>query len=158
MSQLAPRFSSNRMLREYVDNIYMPATNGFRQRIANGAQLAKDISAWQNSLERYWAELHFGEVQIDLKDNRWTFQVPVYFGEVDPSLVTVQLYADSLDGWESVQIPMTRGGKIPGALNGYIYQVETQAVRPAEHFTPRIIPTHPDASIPLEDTHILWQK
>ena len=44
------------------------------------------------------------------------------------------------------------GEKIPGALNGYIYQLETQAVRPQEHFTPRIIPIHHDASIPLEDS------
>lgn len=158
MAQLAPRFSSNRMLREYVDNIYMPATNSFRQRIDNNAQMAKEISTWQTSLERYWSDLHFGELQVHLKDKRWAFQTPIYFGRLDPSFFRVQLYVNSLDGRESVQIPMTQGEKISGAPNGYIYQVETEATRPAEDFTPRIIPVHHDASIPLEESHILWQK
>ena len=158
MFQLAPRFSSNRMLREYVDSIYIPATNSFRQRIANGAQGAKEISAWQNSLEKYWADLYFGELRVDLKDNKWKFKVPIHCGRLDPSFVGVQLYADPLDGQEPVRISMMRGEKMLGAPNGYIYHVEIEAVRPAEHFTPRIIPMNPDASIPLEDSHILWKE
>jgi starch phosphorylase len=158
MAELAPRFSSNRMLREYVDNIYVLATDNFRRRIANNAHMAKEISAWQNSLEMYWAELYFGELQVDLKDNRWTFQVPVHFGKLDPSFVSVQLYAEPLDEQESVRIPMTRGEEIPGMLNGYIFQVAIEAVRPAEHFTPRILPVYHGVSTPLEESHILWQR
>jgi starch phosphorylase len=158
MAMLAPRFSSNRMLREYVENIYIPAANRFRQRVDYGARLAKEICTRQTMVKQHWHHLRFGEVEVHMEDNLWKFEVPVYFGELDPAFVSVQLYADPLDGQEPIRIQMVRGKKIQGVLNGYIYQGETESTRAAEHFTPRIISAHPAVSIPLEDSHILWQK
>jgi starch phosphorylase len=146
------------MLREYVESIYMPAANGLRHRTADAARVAKEINAWRSAIQKHWANLHFGELDIRMHDSQWECQVPVYFGELDPSLVSVELYADPLDGGYPVHIPMVRGERIPGALNGYIYRCQTLATRPAEHFTPRVIPTHLAASVPLEEAHILWQR
>jgi starch phosphorylase len=158
MSQLAPYFSSNRMLRQYVDSIYVPATNGFRQRVAGKARVAREIYGWQTALDKYWPNLHFGEVKAHLEDNQWIFQVPVYFAELDPASAGVELYASPWNGQAAVRVPMKRIEKIEGSLNGYIYRGEAEAARPAEHFTPRIIATHPGVSIPLEEPHILWQR
>jgi starch phosphorylase len=158
MARLAPFFSSNRMLREYVENVYIPATNSFRQRIGRGARLAKEICGWQTALEQHWHYLRFGEVNVRAEDDRWRFEVPVYFGELDPALVSVELYADPLDWQQPVRIPMVRGERLLGALNGYVFRGEAPTERPVEHFTPRIMPAHPAASIPLEESHLLWQR
>jgi starch phosphorylase len=158
MARLAPRFSSNRMLRQYVAEVYLPMTARFRERHRDGARLARELCQWQKWLEQDWPEVHFGEVEVHLGDKRWEFRVKVYLGKVAPSSVRVELYADSRNGEEAVHIPMARGPKIGEAPDGYIYEGEAEASRPAADFTPRIIPAYPSLVIPLEDSHILWQK
>jgi len=158
MARLAPRFSSNRMLRQYVEEVYVPMTARFRQRNREGARLAKELCRWQDRLGQNWPGVHFGEVEVHLEDNLWKFRVKVYLGKIAPSSVSVELYANPLNGQDAVRIPMVRGQKIGEASNGYIYRGETGAARPAADFTPRIIPAHPSLVVPLEDSHILWQK
>jgi starch phosphorylase len=53
---------------------------------------------------------------------------------------------------------MDRGGEIPGAINGSVYRATVPASRPPAHFTPRVIPAHPAAAVPLEEHHILWYR
>ncbi len=158
MARLAPYFSTNRMLREYVENMYIPASQYFRQRTADDGQIAKEIYTWQIALERYWPDLRFGDLTVQAGDNRWLFEVPIYLGELNPDFVSAELYAEPLEAEAAVRLPMARSEKLPGAVNGYIYHGEAPATRPAEHYTLRIIPAHPAAAIPLEDSHILWQR
>jgi starch phosphorylase len=49
-------------------------------------------------------------------------------------------------------------GDIPGAVNGYIYHAEVSAQRPAGHYTPRIVPGHLAAAVPMEAGFILWRQ
>ena len=53
---------------------------------------------------------------------------------------------------------MGRGGEIRGAINGYIYRATGATSRPPTHFTPRVIPAHLAAGVPLEEHHILWYR
>jgi starch phosphorylase len=157
MAQLAPHFSSNRMLRQYVEQLYLPATTRFRERTKDGGRLTRELVTWHTALERCWPQLHFGTVQVQREDKRWHVQVQVYLGDMDPAWVRVELYADPWDGQEVVCEPMVRGESLPGAVHGYLYRGSVPAMRPAAHFTPRIIPMHPAACVPLEASHILWQ-
>jgi len=43
----------------------------------------------------------------------------------------------------------------PDALT---YSVKVSATRPAGDYTARIIPYHPNASVPLEAGQIIWQR
>jgi starch phosphorylase len=38
------------------------------------------------------------------------------------------------------------------------YSTQLSATRPASDYTARIIPHHPNASVPLEARQILWQR
>jgi starch phosphorylase len=40
----------------------------------------------------------------------------------------------------------------------FIYLAQVSASRPASDYTARIIPHHPNASVPLEARQILWQR
>jgi starch phosphorylase len=44
------------------------------------------------------------------------------------------------------------------AARAYVYGGSVPATRPAADFTPRVVPDFPEAMIPLEARHILWQK
>jgi starch phosphorylase len=43
-------------------------------------------------------------------------------------------------------------------MHGYVYKADCPSTRPAHHFTPRLVPFHPDALIPLEEPLIVWKR
>ena len=158
MSKLAPRFSSNRMVEEYVEQMYLPAARALKRRVARKAKLALDLHAWQRSLEEKWSHIRFGELSVDAADGVWEFAVQVALGGLDPHHVEVELYAEGMGDGPPVRIPMERTPRGGGGAWGYLYRGKAPAARPAEHYTPRIVPKHPEALIPTEEWHILWYR
>lgn len=157
MSELAPKFSSNRMLRDYVRKLYIPATLRFMQRTASQSRLAHELDSWQNTLNKHWHELHFGKIQMKELHKSWYCEAQVYIGNLPHDGISVELYADPVDGHGKTVLQLTRGEKIAGEDNGFIYHGTVYANRPIHHFAVRVIPYHPAAKIPLEANHILWK-
>jgi len=158
MSRLTPQFSSNRMLREYVDTIYVPASASLRRRIEREGELAAELEQWYSRLGQDWRGIRFGDLHVTRIDPHWHFEAQVYFGECDPDYVQVELYADPMNEYEQpTRIVMQRQKTIPGAMKGYLFLADCVSTRPAHHFTPRIVPFHPEALVPLEDSRILWK-
>lgn len=158
MSQLAPRFSSNRMLREYLERFYRPAAQAYQRRRADGARLARALCAWQMALAAEWHEVHFGAVEVRRDGGRWLIGVPVYLGEIAPDWVRVELYAATDDTQPGECLPMIRGDAIPGAIQSFIFTASVPASRPAEHYTPRVRAWHAEAFLPAESALITWQR
>ena len=77
---------------------------------------------------------------------------------MSPQWVRVELYADPVGDEAPLRAVMAQGNQIPGACNGYVYQATVSAARPAWHYTPRIIPDHPEARVPMEAAYIVWQR
>ncbi len=92
-------------------------------------------------------------------EDRWHVETEVYLGELKSDHVEVQLYANPLmDAEAPTCVVMSQQEAIPGAVNGFIYTAECSASRPADHYTPRIVPFHPDALPPLEEPLIVWKR
>lgn len=90
-------------------------------------------------------------------DGDHIFHVRVYLGEVSLDAVRVELYGDGHNGDGPVCEPMTPGAPLIGAVDGYLFTARVPADRPASHYTPRVIPHHPHATVPLEAGQILWR-
>jgi len=158
ISGLAPLFSSNRMLQEYLERLYLPAAAAFGRRSDAKGKLAKALHAWHANVLAKWHEVHFGRASAERRGDQWHFEVPVYLGGISSAWVKAELYAEPLPGGEPVRQPMAREGAIPGALNGYVYSANVPASRPDWHFTPRVTAWHPDALTPIESGLIAWQR
>ena len=156
MAQLAPKFSSNRMLQEYVQDAYLPAAAAYQRRSADGGRLAKELASWESVIRRHWHEIHLSNLEVEQQPDGWSFLLHVYLGEIPPESVQVQLYADPVDGNSTVPHEMTCRADIPGATHGYIYHCPILTTRPASDFTPRVVAYHPEARTPLESAFILW--
>lgn len=156
MSRLAPRFSSNRMVREYTERCYLPAAEDYRRRADDKGTLARQIEQWRKSLEDHWSDVHFGNRYLQDESDRYVVRVQVYLGAVNSDSIAVELYADAVDGAEPTRVPMKRGEAISGAVNGWIYEAAVQKDRPADDYTPRVVPYQADAFIPAEARQILW--
>ena len=85
------------------------------------------------------------------------FQVELNLGGLDPAMVSVQLYADPIDGDIPFRQEMQRAAIEPDSSGTYVYSTRVSAARAASDFTPRAMPYHPLAG-PLEIDRILWQK
>jgi starch phosphorylase len=158
MSRLTPQFSGNRMVREYVERLYRPASEALRRRLENGGKLAAELEDWHVRLRDGWKGIRFGDVHVTRTDPYWHFEVQVYVGEVEPDQIHVELYADPLNEHERpVRLVMRRQEAIPGAVKGYLFLADCPSTRPADHFTPRVVPFHPEALVPLEGSLILWK-
>ena len=158
MSKLGPQFSSNRMLSEYLDNFYRPATVANNIRENNKAGVARELQAWSRALYTQWDELHFGTVQANREGDHWRIIVPIYLGEIAPDWVRVELFADADSNHASETLPMHSEGTIPGAFEAYNFSATFRSDRPAEDYTPRVRGWHEKAFLPAECNLIAWQR
>jgi starch phosphorylase len=68
------------------------------------------------------------------------------------------LYADPVNDGQPERHAMERVRKLDEPDRGYEYRVSVPAARPVGDYTPRLLPRHPIASVPLEAHEILWQR
>ncbi|MBN2569402.1 MAG: alpha-glucan family phosphorylase [Deltaproteobacteria bacterium] len=157
MAQLTPHFSANRTVRQYTEQHYLPAALTYRKRAADKGVIGSQIVDWQYSLEQKWTTLHFGEVKVETTGKQHTFAVQVYFNDLDPKAVRVELYADGVNGSSPERHEMKRIRQLAGASGGYLYKSTLSADRPSSDYTARVIPDCDGVAIPLESALILWQ-
>ncbi len=160
MAALAPRFSATRMLRDYLDEAYLPAAAAYRRRLADGAALARSLRAWQRRLHHGWKTLHIGTPEITATTDGWFCQVPIYLGEIAAEDVRVEFYADPdpVAGTPAPTIALAQGAPIAGAVNGFTYSGRVITTRARGDFTVRVLPHHPEARVPTELPLIRWQE
>jgi len=53
---------------------------------------------------------------------------------------------------------MNRGERMVGATGAFAYSTSVSTSRPVADYTPRIVPQHVGASVPLEAPFILWHE
>ena len=155
MARLAPRFSTNRTVREYAEKFYLPAVVAYQARAAAGGKVARELARWKQDLDRLWPHVHFGAVNTEEAEDTRLFSVEVYLGELLPEMVRVELYAEPARGENAFVAVMTGQDSGQGS---YRYRASIPPNRPVSDFTPRIVPYHPLARLPLEDARVAWQR
>ncbi|MBX3095460.1 MAG: alpha-glucan family phosphorylase [Fimbriimonadaceae bacterium] len=66
MRNLTPRFSTNRMVREYTTRFYVPSGLAYSDRVANKQAKAKELLEWRDSLEQAWPQVQILSVTDDV--------------------------------------------------------------------------------------------
>ncbi len=158
MARLTPQFSTNRVLRDYTGQHYLPAAIAYRARAASQGAAGAQMVDWQNELKQKWAALRFGDLKVETEGAQHVFELQVYLDDLDPAAVRVELYADGLAGGMPVRQEMKRLRSLVGSVGGHAYGAPVSATRPASDYTARLIPRHDGAAVPLEAPHILWQR
>jgi starch phosphorylase len=158
LARLTPRFSANRMMREYVTRLYGPAERAFDERLREGGALARELEGWRRRLESGWAGIRFGPLEIaDDRDQRH-FAVEVFLNDIALDDVAVELYADPRPGQGAPEIvPMRTSGPRQGTTHGYLFEATMSPTRPATCYTPRVVPASRLAVLPLELPLVAWR-
>jgi starch phosphorylase len=158
MAQLTPRFSTNRTVREYVEQHYLPAAAAYRQRAADRGALGRQIVDWQHKVGQHWDALRFAASRVNTEAGRHLFEIEILLNDLEPDDVRVELYADGLDGGDAVRQEMKWARALPGAARGGVYHTTAAATRPASDYTVRVMPRRTGVAVPLECPRILWQR
>lgn len=159
MSRLTGQYSTNRMLREYTEDYYLPAAAAYRTRRADNAALAKTLNNWANKIRQHWGQLRIATVTRESDEHGHRLTAEVYLDGLDPEDIGVEVYADPAQvDMPPEQHAMTRGEALLGAVNAYHYQGVVQTSRPLRDYTVRVHPSHPQALWPLELGQVYWER
>ncbi len=157
MARLTPQFSASRAIREYTNSHYLPAAAGYRKRAESEGKAGNSVLQWQNSVASQWNTLRFGNVSSETRDGQHRFQVQVIPGGLHADQLRVELYASETTtrGDPEIVNACKYSTEASGAL---LYSACCPAKRPVADYTARIVPSHANASVPLEASQILWQR
>jgi starch phosphorylase len=158
MARLTPIFSANRMSRQYTMDYYSPLASEYRSRAAERSWFAADLAAWLEHIRSHWREIAFRSVHIDRESGQYFYRVEVQLGEIKPQDVQPEIYASATSDAPLVRAPLSLARTLSESPAIYEYTGVAPANRPADHYTPRVVPRHSALSFPLEAPLIAWQK
>jgi starch phosphorylase len=157
MAGLTPQFSTNRTLKEYTEQYYIPAAQAYKNRSATNGEAGSQIINRKQTLIENWESIHVGNVQIDEVKKGYHFQVQVFIKESAKENVLVELYADGINDAKPERIKMEPDSDKSNNAEEHFYQSTVETKRNATDFTVRVIPNYEGVSVPLEDNLIRWQ-
>lgn len=158
MSQLTPRYSANRSVREYTECYYIPAAKNYLERSQEKGIKGNLIHEWKLRLDQHWSKLRFGDLKIEQKGDEYEFEVQIYLDGLNPEDVKVELYANAYEKNSPICEEMKMMRSFTSEKNSHVYFAKVPAKLDKNSYTPRICPFFQNVSIPLEANHILWQK
>jgi starch phosphorylase len=109
-------------------------------------------------LAKHWSALRFGPATVEQLGEQYLFHVQVFLDDIDPDAVSVELYANARKDGDPITQAMTRGERVAGAVSAFTYSASVPTSRSAADYTPRLVPRHAGAFVPLEAPFILWHE
>jgi len=158
MARLTPHFSTNRTVREYTEQHYLPAAASYRERAANKGAVGRAVVNWEQTVKGKWGTLRFGDMTVQTNAAQHIFEVEVYLNDLDQKTVRVELYADGINGSDPIRLEMACVRPLACESRAGIYRASVSAARFATDYTARIIPYCSGVAVPLEVDLILWQR
>ncbi|WP_408956296.1 alpha-glucan family phosphorylase [Natroniella sp. ANB-PHB2] len=140
----ASEYSTDRMVEEYTERLYIPALKRGNKLSDNNYQEAKKLAEWKDKLRNNWHNINL-TVQEQAKGNynineRINLSVQVNLGKLKPVDVKVEVYlATAKDKVENIPMKLKEEGK-----NGlYIYTAEINLGESGSYdYTFRVVPNY----------------
>lgn len=158
MAVITPQFSSNRSLRDYVSNVYLPAVKAYRERCCHNGKEGRRLTKTKQHFQEQWAQLSFGKSGFETKEGFHHVWTELSVGPFSTGDLRLELFGDGLEGAPPEHYEMQPVS--PGAVSSSLvtYTICIPAIRAADDYTCRVIPRSEKLSVPLELQLILWQR
>jgi starch phosphorylase len=161
LATLSPELSAGRMVREYVERLYLPAASAARAISAKRYQPARDLAAWKARVTAAWPEVHVTHVEsggVDASPQVGeTLQVRavVQLDGLSPDDVAVELvHGRARDGDELVDVHTVELelDSMDAATPGLAHYAGTVELARSGSFgyTVRVVPRHALLASPAE--------
>ncbi|WP_028574856.1 alpha-glucan family phosphorylase [Desulfonatronovibrio hydrogenovorans] len=102
LRDLAPMFSSHRMVEDYSRTAYLPAYQNFVKLEKNGFEQAKNLASWRMDLMTKWSDVKIRNVRASTEDSLHSGEELVVTAEVfinglSPQDILVEIYSGGVD-------------------------------------------------------------
>jgi glycogen phosphorylase len=150
---LGPKAQATRMVREYVTELYVPATRSSRALAAGDTRYAaaRELAAWKQRVTAAWPAVAIQHVEADDGEQgqggRLAVRATVALGELSPGDVTVQVVYGRAGDDDVIIDPDFADLKLEGEPSGSAvlrYAGTAELGRPGPFgYTVRVLPRHP---------------
>jgi starch phosphorylase len=166
MRLLTPAFSTNRMLWEYAERYYVPATHCFERMAADGYARARQLAAWRSAIRRAWSAVRVEAVEDIRPGTRrvgegFELAVVVCLGPVDPGDVAVEACFGPLSAAREIQrakpVALALERSLGGGRHRYVGSIPCQRSG-MQGFTVRVRPSHPETCDLMTTGLLTWWR
>lgn len=144
IKSIAPRFSTHRMVKEYMDRFYSKAMSNYIWLTRENYSGAKEIAAWKDRVRASWDKVEIRDAKAE--GNR--LEVRVYLDGLKPEDVEVELYYGVRAQGYEIEKPHIVELRHPEQVGEgeWLYTYEGNALRhlgdPCWHYAVRVHPHH----------------
>ncbi len=162
-------FNTSRMVQQYAETSYMPASNMCLKLLGEHGQGAKDLAKWKERVGGDWDKVWVFDVKANNEEpmkagSTLEVEANVSLGPLNPEEVTVELYYGPLDASGSIappmRNPMTKVRTQEKVAPAYPIHTYATKVMPQgsgqQGFAIRVLPRHPNVELRMEPGLIRW--
>ena len=148
---LGPKVLASRMLREYVNRLYVPAAVSSRFVEANDFAVARDLAAWKTRIRAQWPTIRIDHVEADgvgdavMQGTPITIRAYVSLGLLTPDDVVVQSVCGRVDADDRLIQPVHEAMEPVESYDGnrWQYRLVVDLDRNGPFgYTVRVLPRH----------------
>lgn len=164
MRELAPRYSTSRMVREYACRFYVPASDSFLTLQENGMALANEALAWRKRVRAAWPSVKVLKVVDDGATkmglgSKFKVTAEVALGDLAPGDVRVQAVVGQVGPNREIHhmdlVDLVHTGFAEGR---HTYMGEVTCDRPGHRgYLVRIVPHHEHVQVQSELGLARWE-
>ncbi|AAR33703.1 glycosyltransferase family 1 protein [Geobacter sulfurreducens] len=164
LQTLCPVFSTERMVKEYAERMYLPSFEEWRTLAGDGLARAVDLARWKGEMHRSWHQVKVISVEAPAPE-----EVPlgapipvtarIALGDIVPDRVIVETYCGVLDSRGNIVggelIPLDHAEEEGGGSHRFTGDIETRFC--GRHgFMIRVMPRHPELGPVYEQGLLVW--
>jgi len=164
MRTINPVFNTQRMVQDYTNRFYVPATTRRIAMKADNRGRSRVLAEWKEKVRACWPHVRFTNMESGPLDglpygSNLEVTADLYLDKLSTDDVTVEVYYGSVDSYGRIHAGRHAPMELDEALHdgvhrfkGSIYCDKTGQ----QGFTVRVIPSHPDIGQKHETALITW--
>ncbi len=164
MAELAPTYSTLRMVREYASRFYVPASRAYQGLVADGLAASKDALVWRDRVSESWPRVSIVSVSDDagarsLAGSRIRLTAKVALDGLGTSDVRVQALLGHVKSIQSGSdydvyelVPVSSEGGVT------VFEGDATCGNPGHQgYVVRVVPYHPSVNVASELALVQWE-
>jgi glycogen phosphorylase len=162
VSTLGGRITADRMVRDYVDELYVPAASAARSMSEGGYERAKALAAWKERVRSVWDHVHIVDVEGDVTAADVGVErevaATIRLGELSTDDIAVQLAHGRVGANNELVDPVITEMKADRRIEQtciYRGRLTTDAAG-LYGFTVRVVASHPDLTNEMDLGLVTW--
>lgn len=164
MAVLAPQFSTDRMVRQYTTEFYMPASERFQTLSADGLDRAKKAMAWRKDLRAAWNQVKIVSVSDDAGmvnplGRQFKVKAVVQLGSIKPEDIKIQALVGKVGSNRELFGTVVHDLALVDSQDGHATFEGELVMSETGHrgYVIRAVPQHQDLTIPSELDLVCWE-